>query len=45
MLSATTFEGTTDPTDAKTWLNLTEMCFKVMRRPKDRTLELVTFMF
>ena len=44
-LGAIVFEGTTDLADAKVWLNQVEKCFRVMRYPEDRKLELATFMF
>lgn len=43
-MGAIVFEGTTDLADAKVWLNQVEKCFRVMRYPEDRKLELATFM-
>ncbi|KAA0040422.1 retrotransposon protein, putative, Ty3-gypsy sub-class [Cucumis melo var. makuwa] len=33
---ATMFEGSTDPADAKNWLNMLEKCFDVMNCPEER---------
>ncbi|KAA0063211.1 hypothetical protein E6C27_scaffold205G00190 [Cucumis melo var. makuwa] len=35
-LGATVFEGSTDPADAKNWLNMLEKCFDVMNCPEER---------
>ncbi|KAA0038229.1 uncharacterized protein E6C27_scaffold270G00690 [Cucumis melo var. makuwa] len=35
-LGATTFEGTTSPTDVEEWVNLVEKCFRVIEYPRDR---------
>ncbi|XP_038882386.1 uncharacterized protein LOC120073654 [Benincasa hispida] len=43
-LEATMFDGTTDPLDPEIWLDLIEKCFKVMRCPEDRKVELATFL-
>jgi len=43
-LGATTFEGTVDPVEAEAWLNLLEKCYRVMRCPEDRKVELAVFL-
>ena len=43
-LGAQVCEGTTNPSDAEVWLNQVEKCFRVMRCPENRKLELITFM-
>ena len=44
VLCATTFEGTVDPAEAEAWLNLLEKCYRVMRCPNDRKVELAVFL-
>ncbi|TYK28108.1 hypothetical protein E5676_scaffold289G00110 [Cucumis melo var. makuwa] len=39
-LEAMTFEGTTNPTDAKKWLSLIENKIRVMECPKDKKVKL-----
>ncbi|KAA0042457.1 reverse transcriptase [Cucumis melo var. makuwa] len=43
-LGATTFAGTTNPTDAEACLTLIEKCFRVTRCPEDRKVELASFL-
>ncbi|TYK15233.1 uncharacterized protein E5676_scaffold892G00030 [Cucumis melo var. makuwa] len=43
-LGATTFAGTTNPTDVEAWLTLIEKCFRVTRCPEDRKVELAAFL-
>lgn len=43
-LEATIFEGTMNPANAEAWLNLIEKCFRVIRCPEDRRVELATFL-
>jgi len=43
-LGATIFEGTVDPAEAEAWLNLLEKCYRVMRCPNDRKVELAVFL-
>ncbi|XP_038887101.1 uncharacterized protein LOC120077283 [Benincasa hispida] len=44
-LGAPTFEGTTNPIDAKSLFVTVEKSFRVMRCPKDRKVALATFLF
>lgn len=44
-LSAIVFQGSSDPADAKAWLNLLDKCFEVMSYPKKRKVRLATFLF
>ncbi|KAA0036813.1 DNA/RNA polymerases superfamily protein [Cucumis melo var. makuwa] len=43
-LGATTFAGTTNPTDVEAWLTLIEKCFRVTRYLEDRKVELAAFL-
>lgn len=43
-LEATTFAGTTNPTEAKKWLSLIEKCFGVMDCSEERKVKLVMFL-
>lgn len=43
-LGATTFVGTTNPADAKIWMDMLEKCFDVMRCPEDRKVRLATLL-
>lgn len=43
-LGATTFVGTTNPDDAKIWMNMLEKCFDVIGCREDRKVRLATFL-
>lgn len=43
-LGVTVFEGSTDPANAKAWLNLLEKCYDVMDYLEERKIKLVTFL-
>lgn len=44
-LGATTFVGTTNPDDAKIWMNMLEKCFDVIGCREDRKVRLLLFYF
>ena len=43
-LRAIVFEGLTNPTDVKVWLNMLEKCFMVMDFLEERKVKLMTFL-
>lgn len=43
-MGATTFEGTSNPTDVEAWLSQIEKCFRVMGCSEDLRIDLVAFL-